>query len=77
MAQFAIWIIRLYQRTISPDHSAWGKRRYPHGYCRFYPSCSEYGRITLLKNGMIIGSCRMLWRVLRCNPWNPGGTDEP
>lgn len=77
MAQFVVWLIHLYQKTISPDHSAWGKRRYRQGYCRFYPSCSEYGKQAIEKNGVIIGSCRAAWRILRCNPWNAGGTDLP
>ncbi len=45
------------------------------GRCRFYPSCSEYSRQALAKHGAARGLARTLWRLLRCNPWNPGGYD--
>ena len=45
------------------------------GRCRFYPSCSEYARQSLIKHGAIRGTARSAWRILRCNPWNPGGRD--
>jgi len=45
------------------------------GRCRFYPSCSEYSRLSLQKHGAIKGIRKSVWRVLRCNPWNKGGYD--
>jgi putative membrane protein insertion efficiency factor len=71
-----LWCIRLYQHTISPDHGPL-KHLFPNGYCRFYPSCSEYGYQTIRKKGLIIGGIKTIWRILRCNPWNPGGVDNP
>lgn len=67
--------IVLYQKTLSPDH---GPLRvfFPHGYCRFYPSCSEYTRQAVLKKGLVKGSLLGSWRILRCNPFNPGGIDK-
>ena len=47
------------------------------GQCRFYPSCSTYARRALVKHGLIKGSMMALWRLARCNPFNPGGVDEP
>lgn len=69
-------LIRLYQKTISPDHG-WFKSKYPAGYCRFYPTCSEYGYQMIKKRGLIIGGPLVLWRIIRCNPWSKGGVDQP
>jgi len=60
-------LIRLYQITIS--------RALPANTCRFYPSCSHYGYQAIYKYGAIKGSLMATWRVLRCNPFNPGGYD--
>ncbi len=59
--------IRLYQKTIS--------RGLPAGTCRFYPSCSHYGYQAIYKYGVLKGALMAVWRVLRCNPFNPGGYD--
>lgn len=71
-----LMLIRLYQRTISPDHSPL-RRLFPYGYCRFQPSCSEYGYRAIKKYGLIRGVLKAGWRILRCNPWSEGGVDEP
>ncbi len=71
-----LWLIILYQRTFSPDHG-WFKYRHPHGFCRFYPTCSQYGYEIIKKRGIIVGIPLSLWRVLRCNPWSKGGIDIP
>jgi len=60
-------LIRLYQKTIS--------RGLPPDTCRFYPSCSHYGYQAIYKYGALKGSLMAAWRVLRCNPFNPGGFD--
>ena len=69
-------LIGLYQRTLSPDHG-WLKGLFPNGYCRFYPSCSQYGYEAIKNKGLIIGLPKTAWRVLRCNPWSKGGIDKP
>jgi len=71
-----LWLIRFYQKTISPDHGFF-KAFFRHGYCRFYPSCSEYGYQVIKKRGLFIGLFKTTWRILRCNPWNKGGVDLP
>ncbi len=71
-----LFLIKIYQKTISPDHG-WYKSLFPNGYCRFYPSCSEYGYQSIQKKGLIIGLGKAIWRILRCNPWNKGGVDLP
>lgn len=60
-------MIRFYQLTIS--------RALPPNTCRFYPSCSRYGYQAIYKYGVLRGSIMAIWRVLRCNPFNPGGYD--
>jgi putative membrane protein insertion efficiency factor len=66
--------IRFYQKTISFDHG-FLKIFYPHGFCKFTPSCSEYGAQAITKYGIIKGGLMASWRVLRCNPWSKGGYD--
>jgi hypothetical protein len=60
-------LIRLYQKFISPA--------LPPNTCRFYPSCSHYGYQAIYKHGFIKGGWMAVWRLLRCNPFNPGGYD--
>lgn len=60
-------LIRLYQYTISPS--------LPPDTCRFYPTCSHYGYQAIYKYGLIKGGWMATWRLLRCNPFNPGGID--
>lgn len=45
--------------------------------CRFTPTCSEYARLAILQYGLVRGGARALWRILRCNPFHPGGVDRP
>lgn len=70
-----ITLIKLYQVTLSPDHQGLLKFFYPHGYCRFIPSCSEYSKQAFGKYGFFKGLFKSFWRILRCNPWNKGGHD--
>ena len=59
-------LIAAYQRVLSP---LLGPR------CRFYPSCSQYARDAVLKHGVMRGISLAARRIVRCNPWNPGGVD--
>jgi len=43
--------------------------------CRFYPTCSTYAREAIETHGAWRGAWLALWRILRCNPWHPGGVD--
>lgn len=72
--KIAIAIIKLYQKTVSFDHSPL-KAFYPNGFCRFYPSCSQYGIEAIEKYGIIKGGIKAIWRIMCCNPWNKGGND--
>ncbi|MFC1613073.1 membrane protein insertion efficiency factor YidD [Patescibacteria group bacterium] len=71
---FVLKLIRLYQKTLSFDHGIF-KYMFPNGYCRFKPTCSEYGYEAIEKYGIIKGGVKAFWRVLRCNPFNKGGWD--
>lgn len=71
-----LWLIKFYQKTISPDHGLF-KHRFAHGYCPYTPSCSEYGYKTIQKKGLMVGIPKTLWRIIRCNPWTKGGVDLP
>ncbi len=66
--RMVVLLILAYQATLSPDHG-WLKEKYPHGYCRFYPSCSEYSRISINKFGLAKGLFLSVARLLRCHPW--------
>ena len=58
--------VRAYQLAVSPLLG-------PN--CRFEPSCSCYAIEALRTHGAARGSLLAARRVLRCNPWTPGGYD--
>lgn len=45
--------------------------------CRFTPTCSEYARLAIYEHGSIRGSWLTFRRLLRCQPFHPGGIDLP
>lgn len=59
-------LIRVYQWGLSPimGHS-----------CRFSPRCSDYAQDAIQKHGALKGGFLAAKRILRCNPWHPGGQD--
>jgi uncharacterized protein len=58
--------IVVYQRVISPGLP----RR-----CRYEPTCSRYAVQAIERYGILRGLVLAAWRLLRCNPWSPGGYD--
>ncbi|MBZ0201072.1 MAG: membrane protein insertion efficiency factor YidD [Ignavibacteriaceae bacterium] len=66
MRKIFIFLIKGYQKIVSP--------LFPPS-CRFYPTCSEYAVQAYSKYGVIKGTIKSIWRILRCNPWNKGGID--
>ncbi len=72
--KIAVFIIKGYQKTVSPDHGII-KKAFPYGCCRYTPTCSEYGLAAIEKYGVIKGGIKTIWRLLRCNPFSKGGYD--
>jgi len=66
VAGMMVHLIRFYQRFISP---------YLPGQCRFYPTCSEYSLQAFRKYGFFKGAFLSTKRILKCNPFHPGGYD--
>jgi hypothetical protein len=74
MKKFFLGAIRLYQKTLSPDHG-WGRIISRHAGCRFYPSCSAYAHDAIMRYGLGKGLALSALRIARCNPWSKGGFD--
>jgi putative membrane protein insertion efficiency factor len=62
-----IGLVRLYQLLVSPLLAP--------GTCKYHPSCSQYAIDAMRKYGLVRGSAKAAWRLLRCNPWSRGGVD--
>ncbi len=58
--------IVFYQKIISPILPA---------RCRYYPTCSNYGKQALLWHGVWAGSWLLLKRISRCHPLGGHGID--
>lgn len=64
MSHFLIWLIRVYQRVISPHMNC----------CVFVESCSHFGIAVLKRYGVIKGCYLITLRLLACQsfvkvPW--------
>ncbi len=59
--------VRFYRWLLSPLK--------PVPTCRFLPTCSEYAIEAVEQRGVIIGSLKTVWRLLRCHPFCRGGYD--
>nr|WP_277872946.1 membrane protein insertion efficiency factor YidD [Leucobacter luti] len=63
----AIAIMHTYRKLISPLYGQ---------VCRYYPSCSRYAVEAYQLRGFVVGTALTGWRLLRCNPFTPGGIDD-
>ncbi len=72
--QALLTLIRLYQRTLSPDHGVFS-HKHPYGYCRFRPTCSQYAYEAIERHGVVRGGYKAAKRIIKCNPFNRGGYD--
>ncbi len=66
MTRLILFLLAFYKRLVSP---LLGQR------CRFYPSCSTYARIAVVRFGPLRGGILTLWRLLHCHPLCEGGID--
>ena len=66
MKKKVIYLIKLYQRYISP---------YKGTKCPYFPSCSEYGIQAIEYHGILKGGLLTIYRIIRCNPFSKGGID--
>ncbi|RYM04699.1 membrane protein insertion efficiency factor YidD [Sporolactobacillus sp. THM7-7] len=66
MKQVLIFLIRLYQKYISPLTPP---------TCRFYPTCSQYAVEAIIRFGAFRGGWLAIRRLLKCQPFHPGGFD--
>ena len=67
MTTVLLLLIRVYQLTLA--------RMLPPNTCRFYPSCSHYGYEAVEKYGALRGGWLAIRRLVRCQPFDPGGYD--
>ena len=63
-----VGLIRVYQVVGAPLFG---------GACRFYPSCSEYARAAIARDGPWRGGLSAAGRLARCTPLQRGGLDLP
>ena len=66
ISHFSIILIRGYRYWISPFFPA---------SCRFYPSCSQYALESYQKLSFCRATYLSFLRLLKCNPFHPGGVD--
>lgn len=67
MKKFLILIIGFYQSFISVIlKNILGIDR----MCRFSPTCSEYAKITISKEGVLTGIKKSTIRILKCQPFS-------
>jgi len=67
-ATASVVLIRLYQRTLSPDHGLL-KPLYPHGFCRHHPTCSQYAISVFRTRSFPVAVWLAIKRILSCHPW--------
>ncbi|CAM3589317.1 MULTISPECIES: membrane protein insertion efficiency factor YidD [Brevibacillus] len=66
MSKMMVWLIRGYQKFISPLKPP---------TCRFAPTCSYYAIEAVRRFGALKGGWLALRRILKCHPFHPGGID--
>lgn len=66
IGRLLVFLIDIYRYLLSPLVGQ---------HCRFYPTCSSYGREAIIRHGPLRGSWLTLRRLLRCHPFAEGGND--
>ncbi len=68
MKNILIFVIKVYQKLVSP---ILGRNK-----CRFYPTCSNYSIEAITRFGVFKGTYLAVRRMVKCQPFHPGGIDE-
>lgn len=66
LKKFSIKLINFYQKNIST---------FKKPSCVFYPTCSEYIKISIEKYGIFKGFYFGFIRIIRCHPWQKNQID--
>jgi len=67
MKKILIALIRFYQFFISTAlKNIFGVSK----MCRFSPTCSEYAKLTINKEGVFVGLRKSALRILKCQPFS-------
>ena len=74
MKKTILFLIRVYQKTISPKHGLFS-RGIHYQKCRFYPTCSQYAYQAIENYGIFKGIFFGVKRLIKCHPWHEGGYD--
>jgi len=77
MKKVVLFLIKIYQKTLSYDHGLLGKIFPNTRHCNFLPTCSEYTYQTVNKYGVLRGTKLGVKRILRCNSKTLPGTYDP
>ena len=64
-----IWIITAFIRIMKTVFVM------QEGVCRFEPTCTVYAQQAIKNYSMLKAGRLIIWRLLRCNPFNNGGFD--
>jgi putative membrane protein insertion efficiency factor len=67
LRKIVLGLIRFYKIFLSPLLGS---------NCRFYPTCSTYTYLAIERHGLIKGIFLGIKRIVKCNPFHPGGIDE-
>jgi len=59
-------MIKIYKLILSP---------FLGGHCRYYPSCSNYAIDAVTNLPLHKAILKIVYRVVRCNPFSKGGYD--
>ncbi len=68
MKKLALIFLKLYKKYLSPEN-------FGIHTCKYEPTCSVYTYRAIEKYGVLKGSLKGFYRILRCNPFSKGGFD--
>lgn len=70
MKQVFLSFIYIYQKLFSPETGIITTNIiFTRQTCAFYPTCSEYTRLSIIEHGALKGSLLGLGRISRCHPF--------